>query len=210
MEDRYDLIRARQGGGTETAEDEITSDVWGLPAEVRPVPVVLLVDEIAELFLTATKKDEERRDRMVTQLIRLAQLGCAAGIYLEICGQRFGAELGKGATMLRAQLTGRVVHRVNDRQTAEMGLGDVSPEAVIAATAIPPERPGVAVAGDASGGWARIRTPEMSLAAAAAVCREWAQLVPEVAALAAFRPLIVPDAASADGGPCVALRPATD
>lgn len=208
MEDRYDLIRARQGIAPGTAEDEITSDVWGLPDTVRPVPVVLLVDEIAELFLTATKKDEERRDRMVTQLIRLAQLGRAAGIYLEICGQRFGAELGKGATMLRAQLTGRVVHRVNDRQTAEMGLGDVSPEAMFAATAIPPERPGVAVAGDASGGWARIRTPEMSLGAAAAVCRESAHLVPDIPALALFRPQV--PAAAVDDAPRVVPRPVTE
>ncbi|MEU8824357.1 tyrosine-type recombinase/integrase [Streptomyces sp. NPDC048636] len=63
---------------------------------------MLVVDEVAELFLVASRKDGERRDEMVTQLIRLAQLGRAAGIYLEICDQRFGAELGKGATMLRA------------------------------------------------------------------------------------------------------------
>lgn len=67
-----------------------------------------MVDEIAEFFLVATKKDEERRAETVTQLIRLAQLGRAASIYLEVCGQRFGAELGKGASMFRAQLTGRV------------------------------------------------------------------------------------------------------
>src|SRR4029453_7712239 len=110
-------------------EAQITSDIWGLPKNKRPVPIVVLVDEVAELFMVTTKKDEERRDRMVMQLIRVAQLSRAVGIYLEICGQRFGSELGKGATMLRAQLTGRVAHRVNDKQTAEMGLGDISPEA---------------------------------------------------------------------------------
>ncbi|MCD0485345.1 conjugal transfer protein TraS [Streptacidiphilus sp. ASG 303] len=209
MQERYDLIRQRQGIAPATAAEEITSDIWGLPAKVRPVPIVLLVDEIAELFLTATRKDEERRDAMVTQLIRLAQLGRAAGIYLEICGQRFGSELGKGATMLRAQLTGRVVHRVNDRQTAEMGLGDISPEAMLAATAIPPERPGVAVAGDSSGGWSRIRTPEMTLAAAAAVCRESAHLVPDVPALDPFRPY-VPAAREPAEAPRTAPLPVTE
>ncbi|MEU7054276.1 FtsK/SpoIIIE domain-containing protein, partial [Streptomyces eurythermus] len=123
MEDRYDLIKARQGIAPGTPDEEITSDIWGLPEQERPVPVVLFVDEVAELFLVATKKDEERRDEMVTQLIRLAQLGRAAGMYLEVCGQRFGAELGKGATMLRAQLTGRVCHRVNDEASAKMALG---------------------------------------------------------------------------------------
>ncbi len=176
MEDRYDLIRARQGIAPSTPDEDITSDVWGLPESERPVPIVLFVDEIAELFLVATWKDEERRDEMVTQLIRLAQLGRAAGIYLEVCGQRFGAELGKGATMLRAQLTGRVCHRVNDEPSAKMALGDIAPEAVGAACAIAPDRPGLAVAGDTSGGWSRIRTPYLSLADAAARCRETADL----------------------------------
>ncbi|WKX72603.1 FtsK/SpoIIIE domain-containing protein [Streptomyces sp. XD-27] len=188
MEDRYDLIKARQGIASSTPDEEITSDIWGLPEDERPVPVVLFVDEVAELFLVATRKDEERRDEMVTQLIRLAQLGRAAGIYLEVCGQRFGAELGKGATMLRAQLTGRVCHRVNDEASAKMALGDIAPEAVGAACAIAPEMPGLAVAGDTSGGWSRIRTPYLSLGDAAAVCRDTAHLVPVLAALEPFRP----------------------
>ncbi|AUH42007.1 FtsK/SpoIIIE domain-containing protein [Streptomyces sp. CMB-StM0423] len=188
MEDRYDLIRARQGIAPSTPDEDITSDVWGLPESERPVPIVLFVDEIAELFLVATRKGEERRDEMVTQLIRLAQLGRAAGIYLEVCGQRFGAELGKGATMLRAQLTGRVCHRVNDEPSAKMALGDIAPEAVGAACAIAPDRPGLAVAGDTSGGWSRIRTPYLSLADAAARCRETADLVPELPALKPFLP----------------------
>jgi S-DNA-T family DNA segregation ATPase FtsK/SpoIIIE len=188
MEDRYDLIKARQGIAPSTPDEEITSDIWGLPDGERPVPIVLFVDEVAELFLVATKKDEERRDEMVTQLIRLAQLGRAAGIYLEVCGQRFGAELGKGATMLRAQLTGRVCHRVNDEASAKMALGDIAPEAVFAACAIAPELPGLAVAGDTSGGWSRIRTPYLSLGAAAETCRDTAHVVPDLPALKSFRP----------------------
>lgn len=135
MEERFDLLSAHGA-----------PDMWGLPAKLRPVPLVVLVDEVAELFLVAAKKDEERRDRMVMRMIRLAQMARAVGIFLEVCGQRFGSDLGKGATALRAQLTGRVVHRVNDKQTAEMALGDIAPEAVFAATTIAPDRPGVAVA----------------------------------------------------------------
>ncbi|MDN0193957.1 FtsK/SpoIIIE domain-containing protein [Streptomyces sp. S.PNR 29] len=209
MENRYDLIKARQGIAPDIPDEEITSDIWGLPESERPVPVVLFVDEVAELFLTATKKDEERRDEMVTQLIRLAQLGRAAGIYLEICGQRFGAELGKGATMLRAQLTGRVCHRVNDEASAKMALGDIAPEAVHAACAIAPDRPGLAVAGDTSGGWSRIRTPYLSLGAAADVCRESAHLVPDLPALKRFRPDMPVRPVEAHG-PAVQPRPVTD
>ena len=141
---------------------------------------------------------------MVTQLIRLAQLGRAAGIYLEVCGQRFGAELGKGATMLRAQLTGRVCHRVNDEASAKMALGDIAPEAVTAACAIAPERPGLAVAGDTSGGWSRIRTPYLSLGDAAETCRESAHLVPDLPALKPFRPDVPVRPVEAPG---LAVRP---
>ncbi|MDO0913442.1 FtsK/SpoIIIE domain-containing protein [Streptomyces sp. DT2A-34] len=198
MEDRFDLL-SRHG----------VSDLWELPAELRPVPVVVLVDEVAELFLISSKKDEERRERIVTALIRLAQMARAIGIYLEICGQRFGSDLGKGATMLRAQLTGRVVHRVNDKQTAEMGLADVAPDAVPAASLIPMNRPGTAVAADSSGGWSKIRTPNTSRDEVVAVCREFAHLVPELPFLGPFRPY-VPAPAPAAGPSLVKPRPVTD
>jgi S-DNA-T family DNA segregation ATPase FtsK/SpoIIIE len=198
MEDRFDLL-SRHG----------VSDLWELPAELRPVPVVVLVDEVAELFLISSKKDEERRERIVTGLIRLAQMARAIGIYLEICGQRFGSDLGKGATMLRAQLTGRVVHRVNDKQTAEMGLADVAPDAVPAASLIPMNRPGTAVAADSSGGWSKIRTPNTSRDEVVAVCREFAHLVPDLPFLDPFRPY-VPAPASAAGPSLVKPRPVTE
>ncbi|WP_037689702.1 FtsK/SpoIIIE domain-containing protein [Streptomyces scabiei] len=178
MEERFDLL-ALHG----------VSDLWELPERLRPVPLVVLIDEIAELFLVISKKDEPARDRTVMQLVRLGQMARAIGIYLEVCGQRFGSDLGRGATALRAQLTGRVVHRVNDKASAEMGLADISPEAVVASTSIPANRPGTAVAGDTSGGWSRIRTPEITPAEAVAVCRQFAHLTPELPFLAPFRPV---------------------
>ncbi|TFE38275.1 conjugal transfer protein TraS [Streptomyces sp. ICN441] len=189
MTERYELIRSVQRLGPGPVES-ITSDIWGLPEDIRPVPVVVFVDEVAELFLTACSADEKRRDQMVTQLVRLAQLGRAAGLYLEVCGQRFGAELGKGATALRAQLTGRISHRVNDETTAKMALGDISPLAVLAATAIAPEQRGVAVAGDSSGGWSLVRSPFTELTDAVATCTEHADLTPDLPGLAAFRPVV--------------------
>ncbi|MFC9930253.1 FtsK/SpoIIIE domain-containing protein [Streptomyces sp. NPDC127190] len=209
MEDRYDLIKTRQGIAPETPNEDITSDIWGLPDRERPVPIVLFVDEVAELFLVATRKEEELRDEMVTQLIRLAQLGRAAGIYLEVCGQRFGAELGKGATMLRAQLTGRVCHRVNDEASAKMALGDIAPEAPYAACSIAPELPGLAVAGDTSGGWSRIRPPYLSLGDAAEICRRSSSLVPDLPALKRFRP-DVPEQPVETAPPAVLPHPLTD
>ncbi|MFD6026660.1 FtsK/SpoIIIE domain-containing protein [Streptomyces griseoluteus] len=198
MESRFDVLSAHG-----------VSDMWELPERLRPVPVVVLVDEVAELFLISSKKDEERRERIVTALIRMAQMARAVGIYLEVCRQRFGSELGKGATMLRAQLTGRVVHRVNDKQTAEMGLADVAPDAVMAASLIPAERPGTAVAADSSGGWAKIRTPHTSRDEAKAVCREFAHLVPDLPVLDPYRPH-VPAEVPASGPSLVKPLPVTD
>ncbi|MFF4589715.1 FtsK/SpoIIIE domain-containing protein [Streptomyces sp. NPDC001388] len=209
MEARFRLIGLSSAVGPDTV---LTSDVWGLPEKARPVPVVVVVDEVAELFLAASRDDEKRRDAMVTKLIRLAQLGRAAGIYLEVCGQRFGSELGKGATMLRAQLTGRICHRVNDESSANMALADISPEAALAATSIPAERPGVAIVGDSSGGWSRARSPHLTLDEAAAVCRATANLVPELPRLDAFRPAIAVEPAGTTSPviPAPAVRPVTE
>ncbi|MFD0145396.1 MULTISPECIES: FtsK/SpoIIIE domain-containing protein [unclassified Streptomyces] len=184
----YLLIRREQRLSADVPDAEITADIWDLPDHLRPTPIVLLVDEVAELALFATKEEEKRRDRIITALVRLAQLGRAAGIYLEICGQRFGSELGKGITMLRAQLTGRTAHRVNDETSANMAFGDISPDGVLATIQIRTDRPGTAVAGDSSGGWVSIRTPHLTLRRAVNLCNANAHRTPEIPALDAFRP----------------------
>ncbi|MDX2393420.1 FtsK/SpoIIIE domain-containing protein [Streptomyces sp. DK15] len=184
----YQVIRAEQRISVALPDEDITADIWDLPAHLRPVPVVVFVDEVAELALAANKAEEIRRDRIVTDLVRLAQLGRAAGIHLEICGQRFGSELGKGITMLRAQLTGRTAHRVNDETSANMAFGDISADAVLAAVQINRERPGTAVAGDSSGGWSRIRAPHTTLRKAVDICNAHAYRTPEIPELDAFRP----------------------
>lgn len=188
----YQLIRREQRLSADLPDAEITSDIWDLPDHLRPTPIVLLVDEVAELALYATKEEERRRDRIVTDLVRLAQLGRAAGIYLEVCGQRFGSELGKGITMLRAQLTGRTAHRVNDETSANMAFGDIAPDAVLATIQIRTDRPGTAVAGDSSGGWVRIRTPHLTLRRAVNIANSHAHRTPEIPALDAFRPVLPP------------------
>ncbi|MFI1072062.1 FtsK/SpoIIIE domain-containing protein [Streptomyces puniciscabiei] len=190
MEDVYQLIRAEQRITADVPDAEIAADIWDLPEDLRPVPIVVLVDEVAELAVFANKEEEKRRDRIITALARLAQLGRAAGIYLEICGQRFGSELGKGITMLRAQLTGRTAHRVNDESSANMAFGDIAPDAVLAAIQIPTDMPGVAITGDSSGGWARIRAPHTSLRQAVNTCNQYADLAPDLPVLAPFRPAL--------------------
>lgn len=96
---------------------------------------------------------------------------------------------------------------MNDEASAKMALGDIAPEAVFAARDIAPERPGLAVAGDTSGGWSRIRTPFLSLADAAAVCRETVHLVPDLSALASCRPAVP---LQPTGSPVPLVKPVPD
>ncbi len=192
MADTYRLIRREQRISADIPDAEITADIWGLSDELRPVPIVLLIDEVAELALFSNAAEKKRRERIVTALVRLVQLGRAAGIYVEICGQRFGSELGDGITMLRAQLTGRVAHRVNDEASAKMAFADISPDAVLATTMIPTNRPGMAIVGDSSGGWVRTRTPFTSLRQAVSVCNAHAHLTPDLPQLADYRPVLPP------------------
>ncbi|GAA2071376.1 FtsK/SpoIIIE domain-containing protein [Streptomyces albiaxialis] len=152
-------------------------NVWGLPDEKRPVPVVVIVDELAELFLVANRSEKDEAQAAATALIRIAQLGAALGLYLVAAGQRVGSDLGPGVTALRAQLGGRVCHRVADPGTAEMALGDLNPDALIAAQSIAPEEAGTAVLASADG-WDRARSHLVSETDAEAVAEEFAHLTP--------------------------------
>lgn len=168
-------------------------NIWKLPDEVRPVPVVVLVDEVAELFLMADKSEKDAIARTSTALLRVAQLGRAFGVYLIVCGQRIGSDLGPGVTALRSQLSGRICHRVNDPETANMTLGDMDPAALDAARAIPAETPGVAVVAGQDGAWYRVRSVEVTEEEAEAAARDYADLAPDWTALTATGPVPVDD-----------------
>ncbi|MCX5412246.1 FtsK/SpoIIIE domain-containing protein [Streptomyces sp. NBC_00059] len=131
--------------------------IWDLPETERPAPVVLFVDEIAELYLAASLTGRKEAVECSTLLLRVAQLGAALGVHLILAGQRFGHDLGPGATAIRAQLGGRVCHRVHDEQTAVMTLGDLAPDAVVVAQSITEHEQGVAVTA-VDGQWKRVRS----------------------------------------------------
>jgi S-DNA-T family DNA segregation ATPase FtsK/SpoIIIE len=109
--------------------------------------------------------------------------------------------------MLRAQLTGRTAHRVNDESSANMAFGDISPDAVLAAIQIPTKTPGIAVTGDSSGGWARIRAPHTTLRQAVNLCNRHAERTPDLPELAPFRPAVA--ALPSDRVPLSKTAPAT-
>lgn len=173
-------------------------NIWRLPETARPVPVVVLVDEVAELFLMADKSEKDEIARTGTALLRVAQLGRAFGVYLIVCGQRIGSDLGPGVTALRAQLSGRICHRVNDPETANMTLGDMDPAALAAARAIAAETPGVAIVAGQDGSWHRARSVYVSEETAEAAAREHADLTPPWAELTATVPAALDDTSAAD------------
>ncbi|KUN00590.1 cell division protein FtsK [Streptomyces yokosukanensis] len=132
--------------------------VWDLSEHLRPVPLVVIVDELAELYLTdGSRESKDEAEQCGTLLLRVAQLGAALGVHLVIAGQRVGSDIGPRVTALRAQLGGRVAHRAHDEASAEMTLGDINPDAVITAQNITEDEQGVAVV--AMGGrWMRARS----------------------------------------------------
>ncbi|MFF9125308.1 FtsK/SpoIIIE domain-containing protein [Streptomyces sp. NPDC014889] len=159
--------------------------VWELPDTLRPVPVVVIVDEIAELYLSdGTRESRAEAEQCSTLLLRLAQLGAALGMHLVVAGQRVGSDLGSGVTALRAQLGGRICHRVNDPGTAEMTLGDLNKDAVAVAQAITAEERGVAVCTGPEGGWSRARSHLTSTGEAVVITKKYAATTPELPAVA--------------------------
>ncbi|MET8063862.1 FtsK/SpoIIIE domain-containing protein [Micromonospora sp. NPDC005313] len=152
--------------------------IWQLPPEVRPVPVVVIVDELAELYLVASRAEKDEALRATTHLLRLAQLGAALGVHVIVAGQRVGSDFGPGVTALRAQLAGRICLRVNDEETVKMTLGDLYPDAVDAAQQIDPAVKGVAVTTADEAGWIRARSVYLSPEELAAVIAATAHLAP--------------------------------
>ncbi|MFD9062894.1 FtsK/SpoIIIE domain-containing protein [Kitasatospora purpeofusca] len=152
--------------------------VWDLPAKLRKMPVVLIVDEVAELYLVATRDDKAEVGEISTNLLRLAQLGAALGVHLVVAGQRVGSDLGPGVTALRAQLAGRVCHRVSDPGTAEMALGDLNKDALEAAQQITLAEQGVAITADTDGRWTRARSIHVTPDQARRAARKYARLAP--------------------------------
>ena len=158
--------------------------IWELPDKLRPIPVVVIVDEIAELYLSdGSRESKAEAEQCSTLLLRLGQLGAALGLHLVVAGQRVGSDLGPGVTALRAQLGGRICHRVNDPGTAEMTLGDLNKDAVAIAQTITVEERGVAICTGPDGGWSRARSHLTSTHEAVSTARKYSGMTPELPAI---------------------------
>ena len=150
----------------------------------------MVIDEIAELAIPhdGTRDGKQLATDGMAKLLRCVQLLRSFGIHLIVAGQRFGASMAPRATDIRAQLSGRVCLRVDDSETADMGVGDLTDdrEPVNAALQLPVDKPGCAVATGGLDGWQRMRLAHVShgnLAAIAAANTQrrtpWAHIVSE-------------------------------
>lgn len=179
MERLHRVIKQR----ADVCLDHHVRNVFDLPEDApERRPIVLLIDEVAELLLI-TGDDKELPKRLGVALLRLVQLGRAFAVYVVLAGQRFGSDLGGPVTAIRAQCAGRVVMRVSDVETARMTLGDLAADAVEASQLIPPELPGVAVAAGGPFGWQRVRTIYVDAARVEAIAVEHAARTPSWADL---------------------------
>ena len=139
----------------------------------------------AELYLSdGTREGKAETEQCSTFLLRIAQLGAALGVHLVAAGQRVGSDLGPGVTALRARLSGRICHRVNDPGTAEMTLGDLNKDAVVVAQTITPAEQGVAVTTSEDGGWGRARSHLTTITEAREIATHYASLTPELPGVA--------------------------
>jgi DNA segregation ATPase FtsK/SpoIIIE, S-DNA-T family len=140
--------------------------------QLRRVRVV--VDEVAELALDAGTglEDDATAREVLSQVLRTVQLVRAMGINVVLCGQRFGSDMGKLITSIRAQVSGRVCLRVNDRESAMMVLPGMGDE--VHACAMGLTRRGLAVIKLSGTEWYLARTPYLSYDAAKATAQKHA------------------------------------
>jgi len=143
MENRYSLL-ARAGVrniteyNTRLREGKL-ADIEGLPESPKPLPyTVLLVDELADLMMTAAKEVEE-------PIARLTQMSRAVGIHLIVATQRPSVDVITGVIKANfpARLAFQVASKIDSRTILDMngaekllGNGDMlflppgSPEAI--------------------------------------------------------------------------------
>jgi S-DNA-T family DNA segregation ATPase FtsK/SpoIIIE len=94
-----------------------------LPIEMRPLPlIVVIVDEVADLMLTAGKEIEHC-------IQRLSQKARAAGVHLIVATQRPSVDVLTG--VIKANLPSRISFRVSSKIDSRTVLGDAGAEQLL-------------------------------------------------------------------------------
>ena len=95
-------------------------DAYNLTVEEKLAPLVVVVDEFADL--TDQLSGRQEKNDFYTPIRKIAQAGRSRGIHLVLCTQRPSADL--VPSNIKAQLNGRLALRVNDAIASRMILDD--------------------------------------------------------------------------------------
>lgn len=152
-------------------------NAWTTPGYLdveRPV-VVVVFDEIADLFPTATREEKERTALVTSRLRQLVSLGRAAGVVTVLCTQKPTAD--SLPTAIRDLTTLRVCFKTTTAAQTDAVLGDgwresgLNPAAFDAVT-----QRGCAIATDHTGQLVACRTALLTDAAIAEIVARTAHL----------------------------------
>ncbi|WP_449241251.1 FtsK/SpoIIIE domain-containing protein [Desulfoscipio gibsoniae] len=95
-------------------------DAYNQAAEKKLAPLVVIVDEFADL--TDQLSSRQEKNDFYTPIRKIAQAGRSRGIHLVLCTQRPSADL--VPSNIKAQLNGRLALRVNDAIASRMIIDD--------------------------------------------------------------------------------------
>lgn len=95
-------------------------DAYNLNAEEKLAPLIVIVDEFADL--TDQLSSRQEKNDFYTPIRKIAQAGRSRGIHLVLCTQRPSADL--VPSNIKAQLNGRLALRVNDAIASRMIIDD--------------------------------------------------------------------------------------
>lgn len=95
-------------------------DAYNLTAEEKLAPLIVIVDEFADL--TDQLSSRQEKNDFYTPIRKIAQAGRSRGIHLVLCTQRPSADL--VPSNIKAQLNGRLALRVNDAIASRMIIDD--------------------------------------------------------------------------------------
>jgi DNA segregation ATPase FtsK/SpoIIIE-like protein len=95
-------------------------DAYNLASKEKLAPLVVIVDEFADL--TDQPSSRQEKNDFYTPIRKIAQTGRSRGIHLVLCTQRPSADL--VPSNIKAQLNGRLALRVNDAIASRMIIDD--------------------------------------------------------------------------------------
>jgi S-DNA-T family DNA segregation ATPase FtsK/SpoIIIE len=115
MERRYQLLATRKARDVDSYNRKTEKLKNALPEdEDRRLPhIVVLIDELADLMMTASRDVEEC-------IARLGQMARAAGIHLIIATQRPSVDIISGS--IKTNITGRIAFKVTDKANSRVIL----------------------------------------------------------------------------------------